>query len=163
VTANENLQVIQVEPGSAAEKAGVQVGDILLDLTWIPSDAPAYSPESSDVVYTDTARIEDATEAMTDTLAAGIAPISILATPVLPVAVAPIPPPVESYIETETVPFTDSVRIISLAGVGVPLKLRLQRGDQVLELTITPTPRVGHPLAPGEPTRTPVWPPNYYY
>ncbi|HMN15754.1 MAG TPA: hypothetical protein PKD55_25845, partial [Bellilinea sp.] len=51
VITDKDLQVIEIEPGSAAEKAGVQVGDILLDLTWIPSDAPAYLPESSDVVY----------------------------------------------------------------------------------------------------------------
>lgn len=159
VITDKDLQVIEIEPGSAAEKAGVQVGDILLDLTWIPSDAPAYSPESSDVAYTDTNPAPMiAGDGVTDATAA-------MVTDVLPVAVTPIPPPVESYIEKGTVPFTDGDRIRSLRSYGVPLRLRLKRGDQMLELTIMPMPRVPRPTVPNEPiaTGTPVMPPYDYF
>lgn len=164
IVADGELRVIEVRPGSAAETAGVQVGDILLDLTWIPSDAPAYMPESSDVVYTDTSSIPlTAGERVTadESLTTIVGKIVVTSG----MAVTPIPPPVESYIEKGTVPFTDSERIISLAGVGVPLKMRLKRGDQVLELTVTPTVPPTRPLAPNEPmaTYTPVMPPYYYY
>ena len=143
VVADENLRVVEVLPGKAAEAAGLQVGDILLDLTWIPSDAPAYVPEGSDTILLD----------------AQGSPLPI------PVGVPAIPPPVESYIEKETVPFTDIDRIISLVAVGVPLRLRLLRGDQVLELVVTPGGWRERPHAPGEilPTVTPVTATYYYY
>jgi hypothetical protein len=73
--------------------------------------------------------------------------------------------PVASYVEKEPVPFDAEERIHSLVGIGVPLKLRLLRGDQVLELTISPEgPKALPPLPSGEvrPTVTPL-PETYYY
>jgi hypothetical protein len=140
--ADDGLRVVEVELGSAAETAGLQVGDILLDLTWIPSDAPAYEPEGSD----------------TSLLDAFGSPVP------LPPGAPAIPPPVESYIDKDTVLFTEVRRIKSLATYGVPLRLRLMRGDQLLELVVTPTVPSPRPHAPGEilPTVTPL-PPTYYY
>jgi hypothetical protein len=147
VTTDEKFKVIQIEPGSAAEAAGVQVGDVLVDLTWIPTEAPASSSQVTDVVALATPVIE---------VVEGVTEVVGYVVPAQTV-------PVESYIEKGTVPFTDSGRIRGLTGYRGPLKLTLRRGDQVLELTITPTPRVGHPLAPGEPTATPVMPPYRYF
>lgn len=159
VIANENLQIVEIIPGSAAEKAGLQVGDILLDLTWIPSDAPAYLPKESDVVNSDTTIATIEGEGATDSID------STSNSPALPDSVTPIPPPVESYIDKDTVPFNESDRIGALTVYGVPLTLRLMRGEQVLELTIVPTVLPPLPsLTPGEirPTLTPL-PPTYYY
>lgn len=160
VVADEKLRVVELWPGSAAEKAGLQVGDILLDLTWIPSDAPAYAPEGSDVVYPDATAAPVDGEAALDATAG-----DIFISPVLPTPAAPVPPPVEAYIDKDTVPFTEMRRIKSLVTYGVPLRLRLMRGDQVLELTIVPAVPPPLPsLASGEirPTITPL-PPTYYY
>jgi hypothetical protein len=145
IVADENLRVVEVLSGQAAEAAGLQVGDILLDLTWIPSDAPAYVPEGSDTILVD----------------AFGSPVPL---PLMPLSVPAIPPPVESYIEKDTVPFTDIGRIISLVAVGVPLRLRLLRDNQVLELVVTPGGWRERPHAPGEilPTVTPL-PLTYYY
>lgn len=160
VVADEKLRIIELWPGSAAEAAGLQVGDILLDLTWIPSDAPAYVPEGSDTVHLDAVTVPADGAALVDA-GTGDAFVS----PILADSVPAIPPPVESYIEKDTVPFTESDRIGALTVYGVPLHLRLMRGDQVLELTIVPTVRSPRPsLASGEimPTVTPL-PPTYYY
>jgi hypothetical protein len=160
IVADGDLRIIEIQPESAAEKAGLQLGDILLDLTWIPSDAPAYLPESSDIVYPDTIIAPVDGEGVADT-AAGEA----FTSPIFPAAATPIPPPVASYIEKGTVLFTESSRIKSLVVYGVPLKLRLMRGDEVLELTIVPTVPPTRSFAPNEPrgTFTPVMSPYYYY
>lgn len=164
VVVDENMRVVELEYGSAAEKAGVQVGDILLDLTWIPSDAPAPLPEESDVIYTDTgsmslSTVESITEGMPLTTVVG----GVVVTRGM--AVTPIPPPVAEFIEKETVPFTDGDRLRPLVGYMVPLELRLQRGDETLELTVIPAPRVPKPTVANEPiaTGTPVMPPYDYF
>jgi len=83
--------------------------------------------------------------------------------PIFPAAATPIPPPVASYIEKGTVPFTESSRIKSLVVYGVSLKLRLMRGDQAFDLTIIPTVPPTWSFAPDEPraTFTLVMPPYY--
>jgi hypothetical protein len=86
------------------------------------------------------------------------------APPGMPLAVMPLTP-VASYVEKEPIPFTEWERIMSLVGIGVPLKLRLLRGEQVVELTITPGGyKALPPLPAGEvrPTVTPL-PEMYYY
>lgn len=201
VTVDEEFRVVDIARNSAAEKAGVQVGDILLDLTWIPSDAPAYMPESSDVIYVDRdgfvvdaagnrlldadgqpITIQDAmqVEPPFDTLPGPPpeAPVQESPTELVPELTAepptPIPgpspvrdagPPVADYIEKDTVPFTDGDRIRSLKSYGVPLKLRIQRGEQEMELTIIPRPILWTPDPSGvvEPTITPVLPPYDYF
>lgn len=160
VVADGDLRIIEIQPGSAAEKAGLQLGDILLDLTWIPSDAPPYLPESSDVVRPDMTVAPIGEDDRTN-MEVGAASIS----PIFPAAATPIPPPVASYIEKKSVSFTESSRIQSLVVYGVPLKLRLMRSGQVLELTIIPTVPPTRSFAPDEPraTFTPVMSPYYYY
>jgi hypothetical protein len=151
IVTDDQLRVVEVIPNSAAEQAGVQVGDVLLDLTWIPSATPI--PAETVVVP------EAAGGVALDANATPIADGEVVTEP-LPIPAPTILP--EQYIEQGTVPFTDAPRIISLAGYGFPLKLRLQREGEVLELTITASTSVYHPLAPGEGTPTPI-PTSYYY
>jgi len=35
IITDENFKTVGLAPGGAAEKAGLQVGDVLLDMTWI--------------------------------------------------------------------------------------------------------------------------------
>jgi hypothetical protein len=44
IVTDPELRVAGTVEGSAAEIAGVQVGDVLLDLAWIPADAFPYTP-----------------------------------------------------------------------------------------------------------------------
>jgi hypothetical protein len=108
IVVDEKLQVIALEPHSPALKAGVQVGDILLDLTWFTF---------SNKVRND-----------------------------------------HSKIDKSTIPFTDRKRIQELMDYEYLLKLRVQRGSQVVELIIQPTVPVWRKYS--DPTPTPLWPPN---
>lgn len=138
VIVDEELRVVEIYPESAAEKAGVKLGDVLVDVTWIPSDAPAFSPSS---------------EAYSITEVNG----TYFASPIeIPGVVTPVPSPVASYIEKETLPFTKSGSVHELIRVGVPLRLTIIRNGEKLELTITPTPPVGRPeFATATPTAAP--------
>jgi hypothetical protein len=40
ITMDADLRVVAIDPSSAATKAGVEVGDQLIDLTWVLSEAP---------------------------------------------------------------------------------------------------------------------------
>jgi hypothetical protein len=207
MTTDGNFRVVDVRPNGAAASAGVQIGDVLLDLTWIPSDAPMYVPEQSDVLYADANGflldpfgnpLVDATgrRLTTDDIivpAPGLEPgasedvaapegVATPRPPVVPPVSPLVPPggvsytrsagpPAEDYIAKDTVPFTaeNAIRIkSSLVGYGVPLKLRVQRGDQLLELTITPMPPQHLPseIASGVwplPTPTSIGPGNYKF
>jgi hypothetical protein len=131
---DDRLQVIEVMPGSAAEQAGVEAGDVLLDLTWIPSDEPMQL--CNDVIYVD----------------ASGSP--------LPEPPNVVQPAVKDRIEHATVPFTARERIRGLTDYSVPLSLRVQRNGQVMTLTIVPRVYHGDRPTPPLPTRTPV-PPSY--
>lgn len=138
VIVDEELRVVEIYPESAAEKAGVKLGDVLVDVTWIPSDAPAYAPPSDVVSVTEVNGVYF------------VSPI------VIPGAVTPIPSPVASYIEKETLPFTESGRVHELIRIGVPLRLTIIRDGEELELTVTPTPPRGRPeFATATPTAVP--------
>lgn len=50
VTTDENFRVVGLETGDGAIAAGVQIGDMLLDITWVPSDEPLYRSECVDVI-----------------------------------------------------------------------------------------------------------------
>jgi hypothetical protein len=212
VMADENFQVLDMLPRGPVAAAGVQVGDVLLDLAWIPSDAPRYVPEVSDVIHVDrdgfvfdpvgnpyvdaTGRrltVDDlfaapaspsapipaqfgpaeglpapvspleggpAPEDVATPRPPVVLPITVEVLPGNPVYTPPVGPPAALDIEKETVPFTPEnvSRIHGLAEYGVPLKLRVQRGDQVLELTVTPTTGASRYVtpAPGAPTPTPI-------
>lgn len=50
VVTDEDFRVLSLEAGDGAEAAGVQVGDVLLDITWIPSDEPVYRPDWPEII-----------------------------------------------------------------------------------------------------------------
>jgi hypothetical protein len=177
VWADADLRVVALDYGSAAAAAGVQAGDVLLDLTWIPSDAFPYTPlepgrvaimESSFPPGTVITGGTVITNYMTGPngeplLDSPILPPDVL--PGMPLAVVPVLP-VASYVEKEPVSFDAEERIRSLVGIGVPLKLRLLRGEEVLELTVTPIgpqPQLRLPSGEIMPTATPLAEPFYYY
>lgn len=178
VVTDEKLQVVEVVSGGAAEHAGIQRGDILLDLTWIPTGTleplvTAIPSATPDLAIPSATLFPAVTSSPSETVIALPGPAGSIAmdtngTPIegsellTPIAIpAPTIPP-EQYIEREAVPFTDSTRISSLVGRGFPLKLRLQREGEILDITIIASTGVFHPLAPGEGTPTPI-PDTYYY
>jgi hypothetical protein len=108
IAVDRHLQVIAVEPNSPGLKAGVQVGDVLLDLTWF--------------AYSNNIRRDG------------------------------------HNIDRSPVPFTDRARIQQLMDYEYLLKLRVQRGSQIIEVVIQPTVPVWRKF--DEPTPTPLWPPN---
>lgn len=188
VMADKDFRVVDMIPNGPVAVAGAQIGDVLLDLTWIPSDAPMYIPEHSDVLYLDSKGFlvdpvgnpyVDATgrrltpddillpEPGTDRPPV-VPPVTIEVQPGSPTYTRPTPLPAADYIEKDTIPFApeNRSRITSMAGYGVPLKLRVQRGDQVLELTVTPTApgsRYIEPEPGKEPPPTPTPISSAYY
>jgi hypothetical protein len=59
IAADENFRVTEIAAGSAAQRAGVAVGDILVSLTWVLSEAPEELPSAevgTDVTITTTLR-----------------------------------------------------------------------------------------------------------
>jgi hypothetical protein len=69
--------------------------------------------------------------------------------------VTPLPP--ERIIDKSPIPFTERERVKELIRHEDVLKLRLKRGDQVVEITIQAAPPASRPNAL---TATPLWPPN---
>lgn len=170
VVTDENFRVIDVRPNSSAASAGVQVGDVLLDLTWIPTDEPMYLPEESDILYVDQDGylVDSLGNPLMDATGRRLTPDDIIMKESAPPTeestsdILPTPPnsplvlssspgytrsagsPVADYadyIEKDTLPFTaeNASRIKNLASYGVPLKLRLRRDGQTIEVTIVPT------------------------
>lgn len=162
IVANESQQVVDVVSGGAAEDAGVREGDILLDMTWIPDLTPvvltplatgtAIPAEGADAASVDGGAIltpPPTTPILDATAVAQITPLP-----------APTIPP-EQYVETSTIPFTEPIRIITLISNGLPLKLRVQRGSETVELTVVPNYVLFRNPTPGENTPTPI--PETFY
>ena len=108
-------RVVEVGSDSAATRAGVHVGDQVVSLTWILSEAPAELPTS---------------RANTD--------VETAATP-LTTTVAPLRPP--PGVEYRTAPFTAPDEIRTMISYGLPLRLQVVRQGVIRELTIVPLPQ----------------------
>lgn len=118
VGVDDALMVVDVAPGSAAETAGLQVGDTLVSLSWILSEVPDEVPTSQ------------AAATLTST-----APLIATLPPKRPAA----------GVQSKTVQFTDSDEIKTLTSYGVPLLIHIVRQGRELELTIIPAPLVSTP------------------
>lgn len=151
IIADENLRVVGLDYKSAAGEAGVQVGDVLVDLTWIPTEEadrlglPVTGPnyESAPVTMV-------VTNGETSTVITGIPAPTV---------------PVDDFIEHGPVPFDEDQRIISQVSYGVPLRVKLMRNGEEIELVVVPRRRAERQLEPGQtevPTVTPL-PGNYYF
>jgi hypothetical protein len=116
IAVDKNLQVVAVEADSAATKAGVQVGDVLVSLTWVLSEAPTELPGTE----------TDGTSSTATVLTT--VPVTATAAPMLPPA----------GVENKIVPFTAKNDIRTLISYGVPLRLEVIRQGQTLQLTIIP-------------------------
>jgi hypothetical protein len=108
IAVDKNLRVIAIEPNSPALKVGVEIGDLLLDLTWFS--------------FSNNIRRDS------------------------------------SMIDKSPIPFSDRQRIRALMDYEYLLKLRVQRGSQILEFTIQPTVPIWRKYS--EPTPTPLWGPD---
>jgi S1-C subfamily serine protease len=144
------LQVTGLQPGSAAEKLDIQIGDILVDVKWLISAMPVDSPREGIVL--------DAEGRPTYN--------GVVITE--PVPLPPEPPTLEQmkeYIETEAIPFTELnlMRIVYLIGYGVPLELRLMRNGEEIKLPITPSMRTQPLMKLPERTETEPDKHAYYY
>ncbi|MCC6455271.1 MAG: hypothetical protein IT328_10040 [Caldilineaceae bacterium] len=118
LSVDADLRVVEVTPASAAERAGVQVGDQLVSLTWILSERPEELGGSQGIVAVDDGaapiiegEVVTETADMLSAQAAG---------------------------GSGTVPFTDRAEIRTLLSYGVPLRLRVLRAEQMLRLTVIP-------------------------
>lgn len=126
IVVDENLRVIDLEPGSPAEKAEIQKGDVLFDLTWVATATQDEANAEEAPAVDENNRI-----------------------------VTPIPP--ERVIDTSPILFTDKEKINELIRSGAIVKLRLQRGDQIMEITM----QAARPaIRPNAITATPLWEPN---
>ena len=137
IIVDDNLQVLGVVPNSAAESAGVLVGDVLVDLTWIKLEP---QPGCNDVGMVD----------------ASASPLPMPTSMIVEVEQPPHP--------TEPVPFTDRTTISEMMQYGATMRLRLLRAGVAVEVIITPTVPRPQPQAPGTlmPTPTPIPVPNDY-
>ena len=162
ITADRELKVIAVYPGSAAEKAGVQIGDILVDVTWIPMDEdPADYAESVLNRADDTvAPQEIVTKNADGTIITAQVPVTVgrPINGVFPQPSSPLPP--GNYMVKEPVQFTNIEGAISLIGSGFPLNLRVIRNGEEVNIVITPSVRVRN-YGPDNPAPTQV-PENWY-
>ena len=102
--------MVAMDPDGAATQAGVEVGDQLLDLTWILSEAPGELASATDA---------RASERVTATG-------------------APLRPP--PGVEYKTVPFTAPDEIRTMISYGLPLRPQLLRAGEMHALTIIPAP-----------------------
>jgi membrane-associated protease RseP (regulator of RpoE activity) len=144
ITADPELKVVAVYPGSAAEKAGVQIGDILVDVTWIPMDeAPADYAEKVLNHADDTVAPEEiVTKNADSTIITTQVPVTVgrPINGVFPQPSSPLPP--GNYMVKEPVQFINIKGAISLVGYGFPLSLRVIRNGEEVTIKITPTVRV---------------------
>jgi hypothetical protein len=140
IITDENFQVVDIVPHSAASKAGMQVGDVLVDMTWVKMEA---QPACNDTLELD---------------ANGSPLITFSALPIPALVVEPEHP-------EGAVPFANQDRIRSMIGYGATMMFRLERGDREIELTIRPEGLGARPYTPGDPTATPIpsTPMHYYY
>ena len=162
ITADPELKVVAVYPGSAAEKAGVQIGDILVDLTWIPMDeVPADYVDKVLNQPSDTSAPEEiVTKNKDGTSITTTVPVTVgrPINGIFPQPASPLPP--GSYMVKEPVQFTNIEGAISLVGQGLPLNLRVIRNGEEVTITITPSVRVRN-YGPDNPAPTQV-PENWY-
>jgi hypothetical protein len=121
VSVDEALRVVEIAPTSAAERAGVQVGDRLVSLTWILSERPEELGGPQGIVA-----IDDSS-----------API--IEGEVVTETADMTPAPAQTESSSGTVLFTEREGIRTLLSYGVPLRLRVERAGQVLRLTVIPT------------------------
>ena len=134
---DENFQVIEVIQGSPAEAAGMLPSDQLLDAAWVRLDP---------IVCNDTVALD----------ASG--------SPLSPIGIVPIRAPVEPPAHlASSIPFTDSANIQELMGYTPIMKFRVQRGDQVVEVTIAPGHFSWNPGSPDLVTSTPAPPGLRFY
>ena len=158
VVIDQQQRVVDVEAKGAAERAGIQVGDLLLDLAYIPPTTLEPSvdanPEATEVVAHMNNEVEqdDADRAISESR---VSP--------LPSPVPANTPRLEDILGTNPVQFTDVDGIRKLIVRGVPLKLRLERETEVIEIVITPSRPIFHPIDSGVPTSTPVPSEFMYY
>jgi hypothetical protein len=138
------LKVVAVYPGSAAEKAGVQIGDILVDVTWIPMDeAPAdYADKVLNQADDTVAPEEIVTKNADGTIITTQVPLTVgrPINGVFPQPHSPLPP--GDYMVKEPVSFTNIEGTISLVGQGFPLNLQVIRNGEEVNIVITPSVRV---------------------
>jgi hypothetical protein len=157
ISADPELRVVSLFPGSAAEKAGVQIGDILVDVTCIPMDeAPVDYAQADDTVALE----EIVTKNADGTMITTQIPVTIgrPINGVFPQPPSPLPP--GNYMAKEPVQFTNIEGTISLVGQGFPLNLRVIRNGEEVTIVITPTVRVRN-YGPDNPAPTQV-PENWY-
>mgnify|MGYP000011634788 CR=1 FL=1 len=163
VTVDDTLRVVDLDPQGAANLAGVQGGDILIDLTLLEMGENTYVPSDSVVVEsplpTPTATIE----------AAPLPPEATFDNDTVVSSTLPLADRAESDIGEDAatppafgdaVPFTDREQVKYLIGLGATMKLRVNRGGSVLEIILRPTPRAPRPDLP---TPTPVLAPDDYF
>jgi hypothetical protein len=174
---DEGLRVIAIEANSAAEKAGVQVGDSLLDLGLVTPEGIPALPLKANGVFTATNNVVIAPGGAPPMTAGTMMTQATVVRSGEIVTGSMAFPPVSTHIVTEggaagnavvfetndssvaaggvmtqgvfiaTVPFTEKELIKSLVEHGQPLKLRVIRAGQVMELMITPTPSASEPDA----------------
>lgn len=135
VVLDKEKRVQHVYKDSGAEAAGIQVGDILLDATW--AEDVAFEPEP----------LEPLPTAIVLTVPVPLEPLPLNEAGTLltetQVVTLPVPlpaptQPVAEYIERGVVSFTEDARLDNLIPYGVPLTIRLQRGDEILEVIVIP-------------------------
>lgn len=150
IIADENLHVVGLDYKSAAGKAGVQVGDILVDLTWIsPEEAEGLDLPEVTFRYESAPITMVITNGDTVTVVSGLPPATV---------------PVGDMIEHGPIPFTERERIIYQAAYGVPLRLKLMRDGAEIELVVVPQRPAERQLEPGQtefPTPT-LYPEGYH-
>lgn len=164
VVIDENQRVVDVWEGSGALAAGLQVGDVLLDLTWRPSSTP--EPAETPISETTPISSDGSTEPVlgasdtptdTDSGMPDWGPVAEgLAVP------APTTPP-EQVLDTTPVSFTDVQGILEVVGYGFPLRIRFERAGTIQELTIVPNTSIYRELGPGESEPTPMAENHIYY
>jgi len=137
IITDENQKTVAVAPGSDAEKQGLQVGDVLVDATWIKLAPAAYAP-----CY--------------DTFPGG--------SPIVPIGMrGTSPTPLDPEHPNGPVSFSDEEGVINFLHLDGILKFRVRRGDQMLEMVITPSTAsysLNAIATKGTPTPLPM---NYHY
>lgn len=128
LTIDEEMQVVAIGAESAATNAGVEVGDQLVSLTWILSEAPTELPTTAAGTESDAETAAEATDA------------------------TPLRPP--PGVEFKTATFTEPDQIRTMISYGLPLRLEVVRQGETHELTIVPLPRAEQTDLPADASGT---------